>query len=267
MCGMLFQACVPRLCHLGWIWGGKVKACIQGWQRWWHRAMGNHQRERSPGTPLRNGILGLLRPPAWLSLTEIRAPDTSVPSSSSRRPVSSLWGPAMPRSRRPTTGSYSHQQRASDTTTTMGAMIVAASPRRWATGINLCKSAIARQKFPWSWQAAWRETKLGRGSQKGLHKEVLLTRHPGDQERQETQGGGDLGRTRRRALPSERDESSPGTGFHGHESGRSLSSRSQVNARGAWLWLGHPNRKAALFLQEGNAMWQGTWNPSSRGED
>ena len=57
MCGMLFQACVPRLCHLGWIWGGKVKACIQGWQRWWHRAMGNHQRERSPGTPLRNGIL------------------------------------------------------------------------------------------------------------------------------------------------------------------------------------------------------------------
>ena len=57
MCGMLFQACVPRLCHLGWIWDGKVKACIQGWQRWWHRAKGNHQRERSPGTPLRNWIL------------------------------------------------------------------------------------------------------------------------------------------------------------------------------------------------------------------
>ena len=53
MCGMLFQACVPRLCHLGWIWGGKVKACIQGWQRWWHRAMGNHQRERE----LRNTTL------------------------------------------------------------------------------------------------------------------------------------------------------------------------------------------------------------------
>ena len=68
--GLHVRNVMPRLCHLGWIWGGKVKACIQGWQRWWHRAMGNCQRERSPGTPLRNGILGLLRPPAWLSLTD-----------------------------------------------------------------------------------------------------------------------------------------------------------------------------------------------------
>ena len=92
-------------------------------------------QKRSPRTPLRNGVLRHgtptsteREPPAWLSLTEIRAPGAALPASPPHRPVSSLWGPGM--SRRQTTSFHKYCRGGSDTRPTMGAMIAAASPQR-----------------------------------------------------------------------------------------------------------------------------------------
>jgi hypothetical protein len=48
MCGMLFQACVPRLCHLEWVWGGKVKTFVMGCKHCWPRATRDPHKKGAP---------------------------------------------------------------------------------------------------------------------------------------------------------------------------------------------------------------------------
>ena len=138
MLGMLFQACVPRLCQKGVAWGGKclrrIKTCWRYWEqvgtKWRHRAPWASTRRdgmREPGTPTSTEPT----PPRFLSLTEIRAPEHREPAEVKEQPSSSIRGPDF----RQRPGRGTPKRTPLRTTSThqspvLGAMMAAASPRR-----------------------------------------------------------------------------------------------------------------------------------------
>ena len=116
MSGMLFQACVPRLCQKGVQVGGsclkRAKAC---W-RWLETAAAKTMRERSARHSTRQRSLSGIRDPGtpmsteqtsqrYLSLTEIRAPKAREAEPLEEIPSSSLG------TKRKAEGTYIHNSR------------------------------------------------------------------------------------------------------------------------------------------------------------
>ena len=121
MCGMLFQAYVPRLCQVGMKKGGRAFSKL--WRNLWENSEAVISRMEEPRYTFSRESIIEPPPSRPLSMEEIRGrvfrgPVCDAPDTSIHRPTSSIWGPSQPRGR--SVGKRGSQAAA------MGAMLAAA---------------------------------------------------------------------------------------------------------------------------------------------
>ena len=141
MAGLLFQSCVPRLCHLsrrlGGATGGKAKRCWN-WLKAFFQGIQGMEKTSNGETKLPQSTAKRWNTGAWDAYgysskhpktsqydRDKSARGTKRMDAREEAPSSSIWGPSFPTRRM--NHNISERGRMG---TAMGAMIAAASPRR-----------------------------------------------------------------------------------------------------------------------------------------